>query len=109
MLITSLAITADLIGTHVESGAFVYGAMSFTDKLSNGIAVFVIQYLHPSQYVARVELVNPERFNHPLNDDDYFSLCVCVCVKTGDTALSASRTTSLSWPLCAAAPPCLVY
>ena len=49
MLITSLAFTADLIGSHVESGAFVYGAMSFTDKLSNGIAVFVIQYLHPCQ------------------------------------------------------------
>ena len=47
MLITSLAVTADLIGPHVESGAFVYGAMSFTDKLSNGLAVFLIQYLHP--------------------------------------------------------------
>ncbi|XP_032779582.2 major facilitator superfamily domain-containing protein 12 [Daphnia magna] len=47
MLITSLAVTADLIGPHVESGAFVYGAMSFTDKLSNGITVFLIQYLHP--------------------------------------------------------------
>lgn len=49
MLITSLAVTADLIGPHVESGAFVYGAMSFTDKLSNGITVFLIQYLHPCQ------------------------------------------------------------
>ena len=29
------------------SGAFVYGSMSFTDKLSNGIAVVVIQRLHP--------------------------------------------------------------
>ncbi|XP_046447558.1 major facilitator superfamily domain-containing protein 12-like [Daphnia pulex] len=47
MLITSLAVTADLIGPHVESGAFVYGAMSFTDKLSNGLTVFLIQYLHP--------------------------------------------------------------
>ena len=49
MLITSLAFTADLIGPHVESGAFVYGAMSFTDKLSNGITVVIIQYLHPCQ------------------------------------------------------------
>jgi len=49
MLITSLAFTADLIGPHVEFGAFVYGAMSFTDKLSNGIAVVIIQYLHPCQ------------------------------------------------------------
>lgn len=47
MLITSLSITADLIGPNVESGAFVYGAMSFTDKLSNGVAVMLIQYFNP--------------------------------------------------------------
>lgn len=47
MLITSLSITADLIGPNIESGAFVYGAMSFTDKLSNGIAVMLIQNLNP--------------------------------------------------------------
>ncbi|XP_063873604.1 major facilitator superfamily domain-containing protein 12-like isoform X1 [Scylla paramamosain] len=47
MLVTSLSITADLIGPNVESGAFVYGSMSFTDKLSNGIAVVLIQNLNP--------------------------------------------------------------
>ena len=45
MLVTSLGITADLIGLNTESGAFVYGAMSFTDKLSNGVAVALIQTL----------------------------------------------------------------
>lgn len=45
MLVTSLGLTADYIGQHTESGAFVYGAMSFTDKLSNGVAVMLIQYL----------------------------------------------------------------
>jgi hypothetical protein len=45
MLVTSLGITADLIGLNTESGAFVYGAMSFIDKLSNGVAVTVIQTL----------------------------------------------------------------
>ncbi|XP_015108557.1 major facilitator superfamily domain-containing protein 12 [Diachasma alloeum] len=44
MLVTSLGVTADLIGPNTESGAFVYGAMSFTDKLCNGIAVMIIQY-----------------------------------------------------------------
>jgi hypothetical protein len=43
MLVTSLGITADLIGPNIESGAFVYGAMSFMDKLSNGVAVTLIQ------------------------------------------------------------------
>ncbi|XP_033750318.1 major facilitator superfamily domain-containing protein 12-like isoform X3 [Pecten maximus] len=47
MLVTSLAMTSDLIGQNTESGAFVYGAMSFTDKLSNGIAVVLIQQNHP--------------------------------------------------------------
>ncbi|XP_061172496.1 major facilitator superfamily domain-containing protein 12-like isoform X1 [Saccostrea echinata] len=47
MLVTSLAMTSDLIANNVESGAFVYGAMSFTDKLSNGVAVVLIQHLHP--------------------------------------------------------------
>ncbi|XP_014223881.1 major facilitator superfamily domain-containing protein 12-like [Trichogramma pretiosum] len=46
MLVTSLAITADYIGQGIENGAFVYGIMSFADKLSNGIAVMAIQYMH---------------------------------------------------------------
>lgn len=44
-LVTSLGITADLIGDKTSSGAFVYGIMSFTDKLANGIAVVIIQDL----------------------------------------------------------------
>ncbi|KAJ8678817.1 hypothetical protein QAD02_014604 [Eretmocerus hayati] len=44
MLVTSLAITADYIGHSTENGAFVYGMMSFADKLSNGVAVMIIQY-----------------------------------------------------------------
>lgn len=45
MLVTSLGVSADLIGQNTETGAFVYGVMSFTDKLSNGLAVMLIQYL----------------------------------------------------------------
>ncbi|CAL4113988.1 unnamed protein product, partial [Meganyctiphanes norvegica] len=43
LLITSIAITADLIGDNDDSGAFVYGFMSFADKVSNGIAIMTIQ------------------------------------------------------------------
>ncbi|KAL3290055.1 hypothetical protein HHI36_023425 [Cryptolaemus montrouzieri] len=46
VLVTSLGITADLIGDKTASGAFVYGIMSFTDKLANGVAVIIIQDLH---------------------------------------------------------------
>lgn len=45
MLVTSLGITADYIGDKSEGGAFIYGLMSFTDKLSNGLVVIVIQFL----------------------------------------------------------------
>ncbi|XP_026554727.1 major facilitator superfamily domain-containing protein 12 isoform X2 [Pseudonaja textilis] len=47
ILVTSLSMTADLIGPHTHSGAFVYGAMSFTDKVANGLSVMIIQGLHP--------------------------------------------------------------
>ena len=48
LLITSLSLTADLIGANIDSGAFVYGAMSLTDKVSNGAAVLIIQALVPN-------------------------------------------------------------
>ncbi|XP_073180437.1 major facilitator superfamily domain-containing protein 12 isoform X2 [Lepidochelys kempii] len=47
ILVTSLSMTADLIGSNTHSGAFVYGAMSFTDKVANGVVVMAIQNLHP--------------------------------------------------------------
>ncbi|KAI5635741.1 MFS/sugar transport protein domain-containing protein [Phthorimaea operculella] len=43
MLVTSLALTADLVGARTEASAFVYGLMSFTDKLACGVAIAVIQ------------------------------------------------------------------
>lgn len=46
ILVTSLGITTDLIGENTDNGAFVYGIMSFTDKLANGVAVVIIQDLH---------------------------------------------------------------
>ncbi|KAK5888405.1 hypothetical protein CesoFtcFv8_014504 [Champsocephalus esox] len=51
ILVISLSMTAELIGGQTQSGAFVYGAMSFTDKVANGIAVMIIQALHPCQTV----------------------------------------------------------
>ncbi|XP_067824415.1 major facilitator superfamily domain-containing protein 12-like [Heptranchias perlo] len=47
ILVTSLSMTADLIGENTQSGAFVYGSMSFTDKVANGLGVIIIQGLHP--------------------------------------------------------------
>ncbi|KAL6104737.1 mfsd12 [Pungitius sinensis] len=51
ILVISLAMTAELIGEQTQSGAFVYGAMSFTDKVANGGAVMIIQALHPCHTV----------------------------------------------------------
>ncbi|CAL8276904.1 unnamed protein product [Lota lota] len=47
ILVMSLSMTADLIGDQTQSGAFVYGAMSFTDKVANGAAIMIIQAVHP--------------------------------------------------------------
>jgi len=49
ILVTSLSLTAELIGENSTSAAFVYGAMSFTDKVSNGIAVVLIQKFIPCE------------------------------------------------------------
>lgn len=46
VLVTSVGITTDFIGEKTGSGALVYGIMSFTDKLANGVAVIIIQNLH---------------------------------------------------------------
>ncbi|GLE08016.1 hypothetical protein PINS_up018912 [Pythium insidiosum] len=43
IMVSSVCLEGDLVGNNVESGAFVYGAMSFTDKISNGIAILLIQ------------------------------------------------------------------
>lgn len=40
-VLTSLPVSSQ------HSGAFVYGAMSFSDKVANGLAVMVIQNLYP--------------------------------------------------------------
>ncbi|XP_063239275.1 major facilitator superfamily domain-containing protein 12-like [Bacillus rossius redtenbacheri] len=44
-LVSSLCITADLIGTHTEQGAFVYSIVTFSDKLFNGIIIMIIEAL----------------------------------------------------------------
>lgn len=47
LMIGSLSLTADLIGSQCQTAAFVYGVMSFGDKLSNGISVEIIQVINP--------------------------------------------------------------
>ena len=38
-------------------GAFVYGALSFSDKLSSGVAIALIQQFSPRKYVAYPESI----------------------------------------------------
>ncbi|CAH8592094.1 unnamed protein product [Heterobilharzia americana] len=45
ILITSLAMVSDLIAKNQRHGAFVYGYMSFTDKLANGVVIQIIELL----------------------------------------------------------------
>ena len=43
IMVMSTQLEADLIGRKTEHGAFVYGALSFTDKLANGVIIFLLQ------------------------------------------------------------------
>lgn len=43
IMVCAQSMESDLVDCHVESGAFVFGSLSFTDKLSNGIVIFLIQ------------------------------------------------------------------
>ena len=46
ILISSMAITTDLIGDNKNSG-FVFASMSFLDKLLNGLTVYFIEFFNP--------------------------------------------------------------
>ena len=48
MMVTSLSLTAEFIGNDTSSSALIYGLMSLTDKISNGVVVVVIQYFIPT-------------------------------------------------------------
>jgi Na+/melibiose symporter-like transporter len=47
--ICSFSLTSDLIGLNTECGAFVYGIMSFADKLANGIIIALLQQFNPCE------------------------------------------------------------
>jgi Na+/melibiose symporter-like transporter len=46
-MVMGLSITADMIGDNKESGAFVYGFMSFCDKFTCGLAIMFINLWIP--------------------------------------------------------------
>ena len=43
MMVTSLSLTAEFISNDTDSSAFIYGLMSFTDKLLNGVGRVIYQ------------------------------------------------------------------
>ncbi|CAF4829140.1 unnamed protein product, partial [Rotaria sp. Silwood1] len=45
--ICSTALASDLIGLNTECGAFVYGVMTFVDKIANGIIIALVQQFNP--------------------------------------------------------------
>lgn len=44
-MISSLCITADMIGRHADQSGFIYSAVTFADKLITGIVVIIIETL----------------------------------------------------------------
>ena len=45
--VSALSLICDVVGDCCESGAFVYGAMSFSDKIANGVAIMAAEALTP--------------------------------------------------------------
>jgi Na+/melibiose symporter-like transporter len=43
IMVCVVSMESDLIGLNPKSAAFVFGTLSFTDKLSNGIVIYLIQ------------------------------------------------------------------
>jgi Na+/melibiose symporter-like transporter len=43
VMVTGVSFVNDLVGDNVDSSAFVYGCMSFTDKLGSGLLIILIQ------------------------------------------------------------------
>jgi Na+/melibiose symporter-like transporter len=70
IMVTSQHLINCLIGKRDKSGAFVFGCMSLTDKISNGLAVLVIQQFRQ------------EQMHNPIADANIitFSYCVVPCV-----------------------------
>jgi len=45
--VSALGLICDLVGESCESGAFVYGSMSFADKIANGAAIMIAESFAP--------------------------------------------------------------
>jgi len=66
MLGPCLTLIASMIGSNTESGAFVYGSMSFADKLTVGIGMMMIQRYVPSDLNTCTTNCNYDYFQHIL-------------------------------------------
>ena len=45
--VSALSLICNLVGESCESSAFVFGAMSFVDKMANGILIMIAEYMTP--------------------------------------------------------------
>ena len=72
MMVTSLSLTAEFINNDTDSSAFIYGLMSFTDKLLNGVGVFLIQHLTPDTGSSLSEELILTSINPKYDDCSFF-------------------------------------
>uniref|UniRef100_A0A8D8WMV6 Major facilitator superfamily domain-containing protein 12 n=1 Tax=Cacopsylla melanoneura TaxID=428564 RepID=A0A8D8WMV6_9HEMI len=47
--VTSFGMAADFVGDDVSNGAFIYGLLSFSDKMANGLVGYLIQKFNNNQ------------------------------------------------------------
>lgn len=48
IMVTSVSMEGDLVGHDTDSSSFVYGTLSFTDKLSNGLLILLVAGMQQS-------------------------------------------------------------
>lgn len=80
ILVSSLALTSDLIGKNTGSSAFVFGCMSFIDKLSNGVAVAILQQFSPCSGSTLTTCDCKDYYHHIMT---YFPIVCCVVATLG--------------------------
>jgi len=96
MMVTSLSLTAEFIGNDTSSSAFIYGLMSLTDKISNGLVVVAIQTYIPLEKEMKDSYIR-DIITYVCGGSGIFGMLVAsslFLVTVGVRRVSFTRTTS---------------
>lgn len=96
VMVISLAIVADLVSNQKQTAAWVYGLMSFSDKLSGGIALLTIQ--HGLQSFGSFRTSNSARAQYLLYVVGVLPVAISAVAFLTMTSVSQSRPPPITVP-----------